>query len=61
MEGWRDGKGSFMHLFLNVFGGVICVVLFIHYVPLLITSDLSAFNDTATHAVLNVQMEMNLT
>lgn len=39
MEGWRDGKGSFIHLFLNVFVGVVCIVLFNLYVPLLITSD----------------------
>lgn len=38
-EGWRDGKGSFIHLFLNVFVGVVCIVLFNQYVPLLITSD----------------------
>lgn len=34
-----DGKGSFIHLFLNVFVGVVCIVLFNLYVPLLITSD----------------------
>lgn len=38
-EGGRDGKGSFIHLFLNVFVGVVCIVLFNQYVPLLITSD----------------------
>lgn len=38
-EGWRDGKGRFIHLFLNVFVGVVCIVLFNQYVPLLITSD----------------------
>ncbi len=38
-EGCWDGKGSFIHLFLNVFVGVVCIVLFSLYVPLLITSD----------------------
>lgn len=38
-EGWRDGKGSFIHLFLNVFVDVVCIVLFNQYVPLLITFD----------------------